>query len=281
MNGSNSNNNSKPQEVIAVKEKIAAAKKKKKSTPAVTNIKKNAQKKKLNNSQNILNSSNNSNTLANNLALTVNQEKKYNSKIQNNAESLGSDEDYSDDEDEGEDGYKPGGYHPVSIGDRFNFFRYTVIEKLGWGHFSTVWLCYDKKKSSPEKPEYVALKVQKSATHYREAALDEIELLSSISKQSNSSDCISTTTNNNIVELIDHFDHTGPNGKHVCMAFELLGENLLSVIKKYEYRGIPIPIVKRFVFQICEALAFLHSSKCNIIHTDLKPENLLFESNHP
>jgi hypothetical protein len=29
-------------------------------------------------------------------------------------------EDYTDDEDEGEDGYKPGGYHPVCIGEVYN-----------------------------------------------------------------------------------------------------------------------------------------------------------------
>jgi hypothetical protein len=37
-------------------------------------------------------------------------------------EKNGSDsgEDYTDDEDEGEDGYKPGGYHPVKIGEVYN-----------------------------------------------------------------------------------------------------------------------------------------------------------------
>lgn len=29
-------------------------------------------------------------------------------------------EDYTDDEDEGEDGYKPGGYHPVKVGETYN-----------------------------------------------------------------------------------------------------------------------------------------------------------------
>ena len=35
-----------------------------------------------------------------------------------------------------------GGYHPVKIGDIFHS-RYQVLRKLGWGHFSTVWLCWD------------------------------------------------------------------------------------------------------------------------------------------
>lgn len=36
-----------------------------------------------------------------------------------------------------------GGYHPVEIGDLYSN-RYTVVRKLGWGHFSTVWLAKDK-----------------------------------------------------------------------------------------------------------------------------------------
>lgn len=35
-----------------------------------------------------------------------------------------------------------GGYHPVRLGDLYNE-RYNVIRKLGWGYFSTVWLCWD------------------------------------------------------------------------------------------------------------------------------------------
>lgn len=40
--------------------------------------------------------------------------------------------------------YCKGGYHPVKIGDVYSN-RYQIIRKLGWGHFSTVWLCWDLK----------------------------------------------------------------------------------------------------------------------------------------
>jgi hypothetical protein len=48
-----------------------------------------------------------------------------------------SNEDYTDDGDEDLESYRPGGYHPVQIGDVYNK-RYLVVQKLGWGHFSTV-----------------------------------------------------------------------------------------------------------------------------------------------
>lgn len=41
------------------------------------------------------------------------------------------------DEQEDPEDYTLGGYHPVSVGDLF-MNRYVIIQKLGWGHFSTV-----------------------------------------------------------------------------------------------------------------------------------------------
>ena len=84
-----------------------------------------------------------------------------------------SDQDYSDVDDEGADGYRPGGYHPVDVGDVYHE-RYRVLKKLGWGHFSTVWMVEDMQSAAQK---FLALKIQKSADHYTDAALDEIELL--------------------------------------------------------------------------------------------------------
>lgn len=48
-------------------------------------------------------------------------------------------------EEEDLEDYRPGGYHPVNIGDDFNGGRYMIVRKLGWGHFSTVWLARDNQ----------------------------------------------------------------------------------------------------------------------------------------
>lgn len=66
-------------------------------------------------------------------------------------------EDQDSSEDEGMPDYKIGGYHPVHVGEIL-LDRYVIIQKLGWGHFSTVWLTKDLKHNN-----YVAMKVQKSA----------------------------------------------------------------------------------------------------------------------
>ena len=73
--------------------------------------------------------------------------------------------------------YKKGGYHPVVIGEALASDRYAILSKVGWGHFSTVWLAWDKAEGRP-----VTLKVQKSAQRYSEAARDEVDLLRSVAK---------------------------------------------------------------------------------------------------
>ncbi|XP_015088196.1 SRSF protein kinase 2 [Solanum pennellii] len=174
-------------------------------------------------------------------------------------------EESSDDcssEDEGTDDYRRGGYHAVRIGDSFNGGRYVVQSKLGWGHFSTVWLAWDTLLS-----RFVALKVQKSAQHYTEAAMDEITILKQIAEcDQDDKKCV--------VKLLDNFKHSGPNGQHVCMVFEYLGDNLLTLLKYTDYRGLPIHMVKELCYHVLVGLDYLHR-QLSIIHTDLKPENVL------
>uniref|UniRef100_A0A8C4NVS1 non-specific serine/threonine protein kinase n=1 Tax=Dicentrarchus labrax TaxID=13489 RepID=A0A8C4NVS1_DICLA len=174
-------------------------------------------------------------------------------------EILGSD----DEEQEDPADYCKGGYHPVKIGDLFNG-RYHVIRKLGWGHFSTVWLCWDIQVKN-----FVAMKVVKSAQHYTETALDEIKLLRCV-RESDPSD----PNKDMVVQLIDDFKISGVNGIHVCMVFEVLGHHLLKWIIKSNYQGLPLPCVKSIIRQVLQGLDYLHT-KCKIIHTDIKPENIL------
>lgn len=163
---------------------------------------------------------------------------------------------------ESESEYRRGGYHRVRIGDVFGNGRYVVRAKLGWGHFSTVWKAEDLKNETT-----VALKVQKSAKHYTEAARDEVKLLRQVASGED-------RKKRHVVQMLDHFEHAGPNGNHVCMVFEVLGDNLLRLIKHYRYRGAPMPVVKKVAHDVLVGLDYLHR-ECNVIHTDLKPENVM------
>lgn len=140
------------------------------------------------------------------------------------------------------------------------------MRKLGWGHFSTVWLSRDNTNG-----KHVALKVVRSAAHYTETAIDEIKLLNKV-VQAN----MNHPGRKHVVSLLDSFEHKGPHGTHVCMVFEVLGENLLGLIKRWNHRGIPMPLVKQITKQVLLGLDYLHR-ECGIIHTDLKPENVLIE----
>ncbi|XP_007426611.2 SRSF protein kinase 1 [Python bivittatus] len=174
-------------------------------------------------------------------------------------EILGSD----DDEQEDPNDYCKGGYHLVKIGDLFNG-RYHVIRKLGWGHFSTVWLSWDIQGK-----RFVAMKVVKSAEHYTETALDEIKLLKSV-RNTDPDD----PNRERVVQLLDDFKISGINGSHICMVFEVLGHHLLKWIIKSNYQGLPLLCVKQIIHQVLQGLDYLHA-KCRIIHTDIKPENIL------
>lgn len=202
--------------------------------------------------------------------------------------------------------YCPGGYHPTFIGETYGTKnQYLVVRKLGWGHFSTVWLAWDSLNS-----RHVAIKIVRSSANYSEAAMDEIKLLETV----NSKDELHGGKKH-IVQLLDHFVHEGPNGKHVCMIFEVLGENMLNLLVRYKdfqncrqkeidemlengedekrmevhisnlhdlhilsesYGGLPLTLVKQISKQILLALDYLHR-ECGIIHTDIKPENVLVE----
>ena len=188
-------------------------------------------------------------------------------------------------EDEGLEDYKIDGYHPVHVGEIL-LDRYIIMQKLGYGHFSTAWLALDNNNGN-----YVAIKVQKSDERYIQGAYDEIEILQSLAKKNFDKEWIrslkeyykddkeklselETVEHTQVVQLLNSFIHNGQNGKHFCMVFEVMGVTLLEIIKRYNYKGIPLPLVRIITKQILIGLDFLHRI-CHIIHTDLKPENVL------
>lgn len=170
--------------------------------------------------------------------------------------------------------YRPGGYHPIKASEILND-RFKIIRKLGWGMYSTVWMGEDigtskmnstRKNKSPNRNRLVALKIQKSSQDYYQAARNEIKLLHTIRAEEDKRNDPSF-----IVRLHDAFEVPGPNGIHPCMVFEPLGESLFGVMQ--QYNSISLTAVRKITAQLLCGLRFLHS--CRILHTDLKPENVL------
>ncbi|KAG8692680.1 SRSF protein kinase 2, partial [Ceratobasidium sp. 395] len=162
--------------------------------------------------------------------------------------------------------YQPGGYLRVRIADRFAVQRYRVVRKLGWGHFSTVWLAHDA-----ESDAHVALKIVKSAPRYSQTAADEIALLQHVIDCGKSDPAASDHPGRDrLVTFLDAFKHTNPRSGqiHSCIAFEPLGMNLLQLIQQpeHKHRGIPVQLCKQIARQTLHGLDYLHRV-CGLIHT--------------
>ncbi len=70
---------------------------------------------------------------------------------------------------------------------------------------------------------------------------------------------------NYVCHLIDDFEHQGPNGTHVCLVFELMGETMRSFGAWFKESMIPYPVMRRFTIELVAALDFAHEH--NVIQT--------------
>jgi non-specific serine/threonine protein kinase len=83
-----------------------------------------------------------------------------------------------------------------------------------------------------------------------------------------------------ITQLLDDFEHNGPNGVHKCLVFEPMGPTVNTMVLelpqfKPRRQGMkvryPPPMAKAILRQALQALAFLHEN--GIAHGDLQPGN--------
>jgi len=62
---------------------------------------------------------------------------------------------------------------------------------------------------------------------------------------------------------------------HICFVFELLSMNLYQLLQTSKFAGFPLNVIKKFAKQLLHALAFLGRPDVDVIHCDLKPENIV------
>ena len=145
-------------------------------------------------------------------------------------------------------------------GDIMN--KYNIIEEIGRGGYSIVWLGYNIQDSN-----YYAIKVQNSDDF--EEGKDEIKIIKKLNHK-------------NVTRLVDYFieerfDEDNILQKYMCSVYELCCGNLDGLARKGKYKnGYPQEIVLKFYNQIYEGLDYLHN-KLKVFHGDIKPDNILLK----
>ena len=174
----------------------------------------------------------------------------------NNSESDNEDSESSDyaDEDLGNE------YYGMILDN-----RYIILQKIGSGGFASVWLSY--YINDPKKIYYYAIKIQ-NPEYYDEGKLEVNTFLK-----------ISKIKSEYLMNMIEYFKVNSLDTKKysICMVFELMACSLYQLIRRGKYnKGLPPEVVYNISLQIIAGIKDIHE-KLKMIHTDIKPENILIK----
>jgi len=151
----------------------------------------------------------------------------------------------------------PEGYYRIILGELLEG-RYHVQANLGKGMFSSVVRAQDNTNG-----ELVAIKVIRNNETMLKAATKEMEILEKLADAD-------PEDKKHMIRLKRSFTHKG----HMCMVFEHMSDNLREILKKFGRDvGINLKAVRTYAQQMF--LGLLLMRKCNILHADLKPDNIL------
>jgi serine/threonine-protein kinase PRP4 len=150
------------------------------------------------------------------------------------------------------------GYYRVRIGEQLDR-RYTVFGYTGHGVFSNVVRARDRLKGDHE----VAIKIIRNNEMMHKTGLQEMQILEKLNKAD-------PDDRFHIVRLYRHFFHKN----HLCLVFETMSMNLREVLKRYGKNvGLHIKAVRSYAQQLLLTLKLM--KRCNILHADIKPDNIL------
>jgi len=157
----------------------------------------------------------------------------------------------------------PEGYYQIILGEQLDGGRYQVFSSLGKGMFANVVRARILQGDVGEAGKEVAIKIVRCQESMFKAGQKEVQILNKL-KQADPDD------KKHIVRLERTFEHRG----HLCLVFESLSMNLRDVVKRFgKDVGINIKAVRAYAHQLFLAMSLLR--KCNIMHADIKPDNIL------
>ncbi|KAL4891343.1 kinase-like protein [Aspergillus ambiguus] len=152
-------------------------------------------------------------------------------------------------------------YYPVKIGEVFRS-RYQVIGKLGFGGYSTVWLCRDLQQH-----RYVTLKIFERDSLEGKREADIYNHLSSLRTHHDGAKLVRMA--------LDSFQLGSPKGSFQCLIHPPLGIRLFDFRNQLSTKVLPEKILKLTLLHVFLALDFLHT-EAGIVHTDIQEKNILF-----
>lgn len=142
--------------------------------------------------------------------------------------------------------------------------QFKVTGVFGKGVFSTVL-----RATAVDNDNVVfALKLIRSNETMAKAAATEITVLERLAAND-------PEQRRHCIQLLARGEHRG----HSVMVFEAQSMNLRSLVHKYgKSVGIDISAVRVYARQLFTALR--HLERCNIVHADIKPDNIVVNENH-
>ncbi|KAE8345913.1 hypothetical protein BDV24DRAFT_177701 [Aspergillus arachidicola] len=151
--------------------------------------------------------------------------------------------------------YRPGGYHPIHIGDVLKG-RYRVVHKLANGAYSTIWLSRDEQQAV-----YVAVKIS-----IGDSSPHEADILCAITNSPGVGD-----PGRSMIPIIqDRFEIQGPNGCHKCYVAPPAQSSVVAASCSHLFK---IETARALVAELALAVAYIYAQ--GIFHGDIHLGNAL------
>ncbi|KAI1916494.1 hypothetical protein LOZ61_001151 [Ophidiomyces ophidiicola] len=148
--------------------------------------------------------------------------------------------------------YCSGGFCPIMIGDTLGDGRYSVIQNLGFGGSSTVWLASDQKQH-----ELVAIKVKTADCASKS---QEVDILNQLQGHPL------------IRRLLNTFMENSPNGSHPCLVMEAASCSLMESKSLAVHGLLDLSIARSIAADLVSTVQFLHRQ--GIVHGDVHCGNI-------